>query len=99
MRIDPDKLIAYGLSIGQVEQQLTNNNANAGGSFIEDGQAADQCARSGPGQGYSGHRQYGLTTKSGTPVRVKDIGVVTQGPEIRLGQFGTGDHLPRRQNH
>ena len=38
VRIDPNKLIAYGLSIGQVEQQLTNNNLNAGGSFIEEGQ-------------------------------------------------------------
>jgi heavy metal efflux system protein len=37
VRVDPDKLISYGLSIGQVEQQLTNNNANAGGSFIEAG--------------------------------------------------------------
>src|ERR1700729_3634842 len=37
VRIDPEKLISYGLSIGQVEQQLTNNNANAGGSFIEAG--------------------------------------------------------------
>ena len=38
IRVDPDKLIAYGLSIGQVEQQITNNNQNAGGSFIEQGQ-------------------------------------------------------------
>ena len=37
VRVDPNKLIAYGLSIAQVEQQLTNNNANAGGSFIEAG--------------------------------------------------------------
>src|SRR6201996_334147 len=37
VRIDPDKLIEYGLSIGQVEQQLTNNNVNAGGSFIQEG--------------------------------------------------------------
>ena len=37
VRIDPDKLVAYGLSIGQVEQQLANNNVNAGGSFIEAG--------------------------------------------------------------
>ena len=37
VRVDPNKLIAYGLSIGQVEQQLTNNNVNAGGSFIEAG--------------------------------------------------------------
>jgi len=33
VRVDPDKLISYGLSIGQVEQQLANNNMNAGGSF------------------------------------------------------------------
>src|ERR1700761_1604513 len=35
VRLDPDKLISYGLSIGQVEQQLENNNTNAGGQFIE----------------------------------------------------------------
>src|SRR5208282_6228627 len=37
VRIDPTKLISYGLSLAQVEQQLTNNNVNAGGSFIESG--------------------------------------------------------------
>lgn len=37
VRVDPDKLVAYGLSLSQVEQQLTNSNANAGGSFIEAG--------------------------------------------------------------
>src|ERR1700689_4749497 len=35
VQLDPQKLISYGLSIGQVEQQLANNNTNAGGSFIE----------------------------------------------------------------
>src|SRR5262249_18647767 len=35
--VDPDKLVSYGLNIGQVEQQLANNNVNAGGSFIEAG--------------------------------------------------------------
>src|SRR6201988_3868929 len=28
VQVDPEKLISYGLSIGQVEQQLANNNAN-----------------------------------------------------------------------
>jgi cobalt-zinc-cadmium resistance protein CzcA len=37
VRVDPNKLIAYGLSLAQVEQQITNNNVNAGGSFIEAG--------------------------------------------------------------
>ena len=35
VKVDPNKLIAYGLRIGQVEQALANNNVNAGGSFIE----------------------------------------------------------------
>ena len=37
VRVDPDKLVAYGLSLAQIEQQLTNSNANGGGSFIEQG--------------------------------------------------------------
>src|ERR1039458_7825766 len=37
VRVDPNKLISYGLSLAQVEQQLTNNNVNAGGSFLEVG--------------------------------------------------------------
>ena len=37
VKVDPAKLVSYGLTIGQVEQQLANNNVNAGGSFIEAG--------------------------------------------------------------
>jgi cobalt-zinc-cadmium resistance protein CzcA len=37
IRLDPEKLISYGLSLAQVEQQLANSNANAGGSFVEQG--------------------------------------------------------------
>ena len=37
VRVNPNKLVSYGLSIGQVEQQLANNNINAGGSFVESG--------------------------------------------------------------
>jgi cobalt-zinc-cadmium resistance protein CzcA len=37
IRLDPEKLVSYGLSLAQVEQQLANSNANAGGSFVEQG--------------------------------------------------------------
>src|SRR6201996_7684740 len=36
-KIDPQKLVDYGLNISQVEQQLAANNVNAGGSFVEAG--------------------------------------------------------------
>jgi cobalt-zinc-cadmium resistance protein CzcA len=33
-----------------------------------------------------------ITTRNGTALRVKDIAVVSQGPKIRLGQFGRAYH-------
>jgi cobalt-zinc-cadmium resistance protein CzcA len=88
VRLDPDKLVSYGLSIAQVEQQLTNNNANAGGSFIQEGQQQINVREVGLVRNIQDIENTVIMTKSGTPLRVKDIAVVTQGPEIRLGQFG-----------
>ena len=93
VRVDPDKLVAYGLSIGQVEQQLANNNVNAGGSFIEAGAAADQRARGGTGSATCTiSRRRCSRRKNGTPLRVTGHRDVAQGPKIRLGQIGKAIH-------
>src|SRR6202167_1065274 len=93
VRVDPNKLIAYGLSIGQVEQQLTNNNANAGGSFIESGLQQIDVREVGLVTDVHDIENTLLTTKAGTALKVKDIAVVEQGPKIRLGQFARARHL------
>src|SRR5579863_9834236 len=87
VRVDPDKLISYGLSIGQVEQQLTNNNANGGGSFIEAGLQQINISEVGLIKTVRDIEDTVLMAKNGTPLKVKDIAVVAQGPKIRLGQF------------
>jgi cobalt-zinc-cadmium resistance protein CzcA len=87
VRVDPNKLIAYGLSLAQVEQQLTNNNVNAGGSFVEAGLQQINVREVGLVRNVHDIENTVLTTRSGTPLRVKDIAVVAQGPKIRLGQF------------
>jgi cobalt-zinc-cadmium resistance protein CzcA len=92
VRIDPNKLISYGLSLAQVEQQLTNNNANAGGSFIEAGLQQINVQEVGLVKNVSDIENTVIMTKSGTPLRVKDIAVVSQGPKIRLGQFARALH-------
>src|SRR5215467_9542832 len=92
VRVDPNKLIAYGLSLAQVEQQLTNNNANAGGSFIEAGLQQINIRAVGLVRNVSDIENTALITKTGTPLRVGDIGVVAEGPKIRLGQFGRAIH-------
>ena len=92
VRVDPDKLISYGLSMAQVEQQLANNNVNAGGSFIEAGLQQINIREVGLVRNVQDIENTVITTKSGTALRVKDIAVVAQGPKIRLGQFGRAIH-------
>ncbi len=92
VRLDPDKLISYGLSIAQVEQQLANNNANAGGSFIQEGLQQVNVREVGLVGNIQDIENTVITAKNGTALRVKDIAVVTQGPMIRLGQFGDTYH-------
>src|ERR1700756_4459153 len=92
VRVDPNKLIAYGLSLSQVEQQLTNNNANAGGSFIEAGLQQINIREVGLVRNVQDIANTVIFTKTGTPLRVKDIAVVAQGPKIRLGQFARTIH-------
>ncbi|HEX4783348.1 MAG TPA: CusA/CzcA family heavy metal efflux RND transporter [Candidatus Sulfotelmatobacter sp.] len=92
VRIDPNKLIAYGLSLFQVEQQLANNNANAGGSFIQAGLQQINVREVGLVDKVHDIEQTVILTKNGTPLLVKDIAVVAQGPKIRLGQFARAIH-------
>jgi len=92
VRVDPNKLVAYGLSLAQVEQQLTNNNVNAGGSFIQEGLQQINVRSVGLVDRAQDIERTVIMTKNGTPLRVKDIAVVSQGPKIRLGQFARAIH-------
>ena len=92
VRVDPNKLVAYGLSVGQVEQQLANNNINAGGSFVESGLQQINVREVGLLTSTQDIGQTMIKTQSGSAIRVKDIGEVTQAPKIRLGQIGKAIH-------
>lgn len=92
VRIDPEKLISYGLSLSQLEQQLTNSNANVGGSFIEQGSQQINVRGVGLVTSTKDIEKTVIKAQNGTPLRIKDIGDVTQGPKIRLGQIGRAYH-------
>jgi cobalt-zinc-cadmium resistance protein CzcA len=93
IRVDPNKLVSYGLSIGQVEQQLANNNINAGGSFVEEGMQQMNVRALGLFSGVRDIEQTVLKTQTGTALRVKDIANVIQGPKIRLGHMARANHM------
>lgn len=94
VRVDPDRLISYGLGIGQVEQALSNNNVNAGGSFIQTGAQQVNVREVGLFRNVKDIGETVLKTQNGTPVNVRQISFVEQGPKIRLGQIGKAVHRP-----
>ena len=90
--VNPDKLIDYNLSIGQVEQQLASNNVNAGGSFVEAGAQEINVRAVGLVKNVHDLEDTVIRAQNGTPVRVGDIAKVRQGPRIRLGRIGKAIH-------
>jgi cobalt-zinc-cadmium resistance protein CzcA len=94
VKLDPEKLIAYGLSIAQVEQQLANNNSNGGGSFIEQGAQGINVQSLGLFTTTTDIENTVVKTQNGAAIRIKDIATVEQGPKIRLGQIGRAWHRP-----
>jgi heavy metal efflux system protein len=92
VQVDPEKLVSYGLSLAQVEQQLAANNTNAGGSFIQAGLQQINVRSVGLFNNVEDIEQTVLTAKNGTPLTIRDIATVVQGPKIRLGQIGKSIH-------
>ena len=92
VRVDPNKLVAYGLNLGQIEQQLSNNNVNGGGSFIEAGLQQINVRAVGQVKTVDDIKRTVITTRNGTALRVRDIAAVQEDAKIRLGQFGKAIH-------
>ncbi len=92
VHLDPNTLSAYGLSIGQVEQQLANNNSNGGGSFIEEGSQQINVQALGLFTSVQDIADTAVKSFNGAAIKIGDLGTVQQGPKIRLGQIGRAWH-------
>jgi cobalt-zinc-cadmium resistance protein CzcA len=83
--IDPLKLIKYGLSYREVMEAIEANNRQVGGQFIDLG--PEQYLVRGLGL-VRGERDLGLIvlkTEDGTPVYLRDVAEIRQGPALRFG--------------
>jgi heavy metal efflux system protein len=87
IRLDPEKLVSYGLSLSQVENQLALNNTNAGGSFIQAGPQQINVQAQGLYTSVQDIENTVVASVNGAAIRMRDIAVVDQGPKIRLGQI------------
>ena len=89
VQIAPRKMLAYGLNVKDIQEAIENNNRNAGGWFMDQGQ--EQLVIRGVGWVRSeaeGLRDIGnvpLKEEDGVVVRVNDVATIAFGNEIRQG--------------
>lgn len=86
VRLDPAKLQSYGLSLRDVLEAVTANNANVGGAYIEHG--SEQYLLRGIGLVASPDDIANIivkTGKEGVPVYVRDVGEIVTGATVRQG--------------
>ena len=86
VRIDPSRLQSFGLTLRDVLNAVTANNANVGGAYIEHG--SEQYLLRGIGLAEKPDDIASIvvkTGKEGVPIYVRDLGEVVQGATIRQG--------------
>ncbi len=97
VNVDPNRLQAYNIPIMKVAEAVRGGNNDVGGRLVEFS-GAEYMVR---GRGYAKSEEdigkiVVAATQGGVPIRVKDVGTVTLGPDIRRGiaDFnGTGDSV------
>mgnify|MGYP003642308241 CR=1 FL=1 len=82
---NPDALMAYGLSINDLQATLENNNRNAGGGRINRNKEVLLVRTEGQLSGLKDIRSITVTSRNGTPVHVDDIADVRINSLTRYG--------------
>src|SRR6266540_2734336 len=82
---DPARLIAYGLSFGQVVKAIEANNLSRGANYIERNGEGVVVRASGRVETLAEIEEIAVATRVAVPVRIKDVAEVTLGRELRTG--------------
>lgn len=94
VNLDPNRLQAYGIPVRRVVDAVRSGNIESGGRLMEFGGTEYMVRGRGYYKSLQDIEQVVLDTQQGTPIRVKDVGQVALGPEIRRGVTdldGTGE--------
>ena len=89
VQVDPNLLLSYGLTLGDLREAIKANNSNAGGWYLQ-GEEQQVVVRGvgliqGGPHGRTDIDNIVLASQDGTPVFIRDVANVEYGPEIRQG--------------
>jgi heavy metal efflux system protein len=82
---DPARLIAYGLSFGQIVKAIEANNVSRGANYIERNGEGYVVRTSGRVETLAEIEDIVVATRGAVPVRIKDVAEVRLGRELRTG--------------
>src|SRR6516164_1161345 len=86
--LDPARLYGYHITVPQIIQQLSINNANAGGGFYSQGGQFYYVRGLGLLRDTADIGNVIVGSQNGVPVHIRDVGGVVIGHAPRLGEFG-----------
>src|SRR5580698_2714712 len=92
--LDPDKLLAFSIPVSEVVNKIRLSNGDVGGKIFEVGSTEYYVRGRGYIKSVADIENVPLKSQNGTPVFVKNVGVVHLGPDLRRGVAelnGTGE--------
>ena len=94
VNVDPNRLRNYGIPIAKVADAVRGSNTESGARLLEFGGAEYMIRGRGYVRSAKDLEDTVLSSEKGTPIRIKDVGEVVLGPDIRRGAAdldGTGE--------
>lgn len=85
VQIDPARLVKYGLTLTEVLPRIAAGNKAVGGQFLVRNREEYLVRGSGWAQSVEDLQRVVLKEEKGTPVLLRDVAQVVQGPAIRRG--------------
>ena len=94
INVDPDRLRAYRIPISRVADAVRAGNSEIGARLLESAGAEYMIRGRGYAKSPRDIERIVLASQNGTPIRIRDVGEVVLGPDIRRGAAdldGTGE--------
>src|SRR5215468_995448 len=93
VELDPNKLVAFNVSISQVLAAIANSNANVGANYLELGVQSYNVRGLGLFKDAEDIANVAIPvqTKNGAPVYLKQLGSVSIGAKVPMGRVGKDD--------
>jgi cobalt-zinc-cadmium resistance protein CzcA len=92
VQIEPMRLVALGVSFGDVAEALERNNSSRGASYVERNGEGYVVRSGGRLESMDDVEQVVVATRDGVPVRVADLASVAIGRELRTGSASESGH-------